>query len=87
MNVYQKESLLLGLHTIEEHINEMKDTISSFVNDPQFTYAASEAVSTYATRLAGNMQERLGFCYALSILGYRVKWDGEHAVDIEESEV
>ena len=86
MKDYQKESLLLGLHTMEKHIDDMKDTIASYAKDPQFTYAASEAIATYAARLTGNMQERRGFCYALSILGYRVEWNGEHAVDITEVE-
>jgi len=84
MEKYQKDTLLQSLEVMEKHIAEMKDTIASYANDPQFCYSTCTAISTYASQLAGNVQERRGFCYALSILGYRVEWDGDHAVDIVE---
>lgn len=84
MEKYQKDTLLQSLEVMEKHIAEMKDTIASVVIDNRYGTTVPETLAAYSARLAGYIQERRGFCYALSILGYRVEWDGEHAVDIVE---
>ena len=84
MKNYQKESLLMTLKTIECQIKNMKEGIASIAMDDRYGTTVGENLATYSARLTGYLQERQGFCYALSILGYRVEWDGEHAVDIVE---
>ena len=84
MERYQKETLLQSLGVMEKHIAETKETIATYAADPLFSTSACEALSTYTARLSGLLQKRQGFCYSLSILGYRIMWDGEHAVDIVE---
>lgn len=83
MKDYQKEELLRSLESMEKHIQDMKESIASIVMDNRYGTTVGESVASYSARLTGYIQERRGFCYALSIIGYRIKWDGEHAVDIE----
>lgn len=83
MKDYQKTELLRSLEIMEQHIKDMKDGIAYIATDNRYGTTVGESIATYATRLTGYIQERSGFCYALSILGYSIKWDGEHAVDIE----
>lgn len=87
MEKYQKESILFALATMEKRITETKETIAKEVSEDLFGWTAAESIAAYASRLNGYIQERRGYCYALNNLGYRVKWDGNHAVDIEEVEV
>ena len=84
MKDYQKTELLRSLESMEKHINEMKEGIAYVVKDNRYGTTVGENIATYATRLTGYIQQRQGFCYALSTLGYRVEWNGEHAVDIVE---
>ena len=82
MKDYQKTTLLDSLETMEKHIQDMKEGIASIAMDPRYGTSVGETIASYAAKLNGYILKRQGFCYALSVLGYRVEWDGEHAVDI-----
>lgn len=86
MKIHQKSALLSSLGVMERHIRETREDIASVAMDNRYGTSVGESVATYATRLAGYIQERRGFCYALNILGYTIEWDGEHAVDIKGEE-
>lgn len=84
MKDYQKTTLLDSLYTMETRIEILRHTIASIAKDDHYTDSQGETIATYAARLNGLLQKRRGFCYALNILGYIIKWDGDHAVDITE---